>query len=388
MRRFGDRGIRSAAAAAFAVVLVPALVSAGDAGSRGSRPAELAGAFTGPRAELRETVPIARRAAERARSVLSLPLGTLERGHRVRFNGEVTVTTTCVERLQRCIGTPYEFDPKLRAQVVLAARPRQVGSTDPVSRRVGLECEQTRPNRNHHCPLVVGGSFTLSRAQARACARTECRLNMILDAHHKKAEGGEVVVVGADRPDGSVEGGKARLSAALIRAGAQVDRSRRKTTKRRARKLPASGAQRVVYSRRLGGLRSGDVLLARGKQLTSIRRLPYFVASKVVLTTRPDARRPSRLSKRLTTRAGTLTETNGFNCTPGPSAFTSPCTTRKLGLAVIKKTPRYPNGRSRPLYANLVSRAFPKLAQARGSYPPARVRHGGELLVTRLRARP
>jgi len=44
-------------------------------------------------------------------------------------------------------------------------------------------------------------------------------------------------------------------------------------------------------------------------------------------------------------------------------------------------------GAATPLFVNLVSRAFPKLAQARGSYPPARILQGGSLSVRRLRAR-
>ena len=366
-------------------MLLPSVVSAENTASRGSQ-AGLIGKFTGPRAELRETVSIARRAGARERSVLSLALPRIERGDRVRLGGEVTVTTTCVERLPRCIGTPYRFDPRLRARIVLAARPHQVRAGR-VSRRVGLTCEQTRPNRNHHCPLVSRGAFTVSRAQADWCATRDCLLNMVLGAHNSRARGGEVVVIGADRPNGTVEGGKARLTAALIRADADVRAVERRAAKRRVKRLPPSGARRVVYSKRLRGLRAGDVVLAHAKQRTAIRSLPYFVGAKVVIAARPGAVNPGKVGRRATSRGGSLTETNGFNCTPGPSAFSSPCTTRKDGLAVVRKTPRYRGGRPRPLFVNLVSRAFPKLAQARSRFSPARVRHGGELVVTRLRAR-
>lgn len=341
--------------------------------------------MTGRKAELRETVPITRRRGAGEASVLSLALPQVQPGDRIRFSGEVTVTTTCVEELPRCIGRRYRFDPKLRARIVLAKDRDDAGRrTVVVSNPVGLECEQNRPNRNHHCPLVISEAIRIAGLAGLPCPPAKCRLNMLLSAHHPRARGGEVVVVGADQPDGSVEGGKARLNAAIVRAGADLREGSRKTTKRRVRRLPASfdAGQRVVYSQRLRGLEKGEVLLTSAQVRTAIRRLPYFVATKIVIAARPTGRLPTQLARRFASRNGTATETNGFNCTVGPSAFRSPCTTKKEGLIVITRTP------PRPLYVNVVSRTFPKLAQARlGSYPPARVLPGGRLRVTRLQVR-
>jgi hypothetical protein len=358
-------------------VLGCAGVAAGGAPAPGGD--ALRSAWTPRQGELVETIPIARRRLAEPRSVLSLELPKLKRGDRIRFNGEVTATTTCVEGLERCIGRPYRFDPRLGARIVLAGRRGAAGrATEPVSARASLACEQTRPNRNHHCPLVIEGRLTVGRPGALPCNPDSCRLNLLLDAHHRKARGGEVIVVGADRPDGSIEGGKARLSAALSRAGAELQVRERVTRRLRAGSLPAGGTPRVVLSQRLPGLDAGDVLLASARQRTAIRELPYFVAAKIVLSTRPRSRRASRYAKRVTSRAGTLTETNGFNCTIGLSAFRSPCATHKAGLAQIKRTPR------RPLYANLVARSFPKRAQARAAFPPARVKRA-RMRITRLR---
>ena len=373
-------------------LLTPALVGAVDSG-RAPEPGgdDLIGVTTGRQAELRETVAITRRRGAGEQAVLSLALPTLKRDDRVRFNGEVTVTTTCVVRDRRCIGRRYRFDPRLRARIVLAGASRAAGpNTLPVSDRVGVTCEQNRPNRNHHCPLVIRDGIPIQRPGRLPCRPAACRLNMVLGAHHPRAEGGEVVVVGADQPDGTVEGGKGRLGAAVARAGGSVGGVVMRTARRRARRLPASfaGGQRVVYSQRLGDLAAGDVLLVRARQRTRIRELPYFVAAKVVIATRPNARVPGPLTRRIVTRRGTATETNGFNCTVGPSAFRSPCLTKKAGLAVIKRAPKDRRGRERPLYVNLVSRTFPKLAQARrGEYAPARILSGGRLVVTRLRER-
>jgi hypothetical protein len=349
----------------------------------------LIGVSTPRQGETRGTVPITRRKGADPKTVLSLPLPRLKQGDLVRFNGEVTVTTTCVEALPRCVGRRYKFDPRLRAWIELADGAKAGGGRR-VSGRVALRCQQTRPNRNHHCPLVAAGSMRVRSAGRLPCSPSGCRLNMVVSAHHRRARGGEVVVIGADRPDGSIEGGKGRLSAAVARAGRGVEAVARRTTRRRTRALPASfsGGQRVVYSQRIPGLGPGDVLLARATQRTAIEELPYFVASKIVVSARPNARRPGPLARRIVSRRGTATETNGFNCTLGPSAFRSPCRTRKAGLAVVQQTPRDARGRRRPLFVNLVSRTFPKRAQARlARYPPARILGGGELTVTHLRAR-
>ena len=355
------------------------------AGSGGK--AKIRGSATGRRAELRPTVPIASRSGDETRSVLSLKLPELQRGDVVRFNSEVLITTTCVEQIGRCIGQTYAYDPRLEARVVLAGdRDGTRRHTRPVSGSVGLSCEQTRPNRNHHCPLVIeGGSFTVGELRDLPCKASKCRLNVILDAHHPSAASNQFVVVGSDQPDGSVEGGKARLSAAV--SSGRVEIEERSTSRAVHRSLPASfsGGKTVVYSQKLGRLRGGDVLLVRSRQRTSIQSVPYFISNQIVISTRRGAARPSALTRRIVSRSGLATETTGFNCTIGPSAFQSPCPAVKAGMAVIERTPMSKRGRPRPLYVNLVSRGFPKLAQARASFPPARIVDGGRLTVRRLR---
>lgn len=346
--------------------------------------------MTGRRAELRETVPIGSRRDRRTRSVLSVKLPRLSRGSRIDVTGEVTISTTCVEQISRCIGRSYRFDPHLRAWIVLARDPgitRRRRSVE-VSTTTTLTCEQTRPNRNHHCPLVVeGGTLRVGDLKDLPCPADDCRLNMLVDASSRKATGGEVVVVGADQEDGSVEGGKARLGAVVGRGPLRVDR--RRTERERTRKLSASfeGGKEVVYSQRLTNLRRGDVLVARAHQLSGISGWPYFVSDQIIVSTRPGATKPSSLSRRVVSRAGTITETNGFNCTLGPSAFSSPCRSRKVGVARVERVPRSRTGRVKPIYVNLVSRGFPKLAQRRlpRGYPPVRILDGGFLDVTRIR---
>lgn len=366
----------------------PAVGEGGSGGDRGGgdEGGRLQSVVTGRRAELRPTVPIARRAGEKTKSVLSVKLPDLERGERIRFNGEVTITLTCVDQISRCIGRSYGFDPHLRARIVLADEARQAGrGTVPISKAVSLTCQQTRPNRNHHCPLTIdGGSFSVKELRDLPCRPTSCRLNMVLDAWDNRARRNEFVVVGADQPDGSVEGGKARLSAAVSKGRVEVAK---RSTKREVHSVvPASfeGGKTVVYSQRLDNVRAGDVLLLRADQYTAIEGLPYFVSNQIVIASRRNASRPSRLTRRAVSRSGLATETTGFNCTLGPSAFRSPCHSVKAGMATVESVPKSGRGRPKPLFVNLVTRAFPKLAQARG-YPPARIVEGGGLVVRRLR---
>lgn len=392
--RAGAAGIaRGAGLTALAAACLLA-ASGGDADAKpggdqkgGKRDSLLRAEITPRRAELRPTVPIASRKGRKTRSVLSLELPRLRVGERVRFNGEVTVTTTCVEPLPRCIGRPYGFDPKLRARIVVADRADDDGrrSTLAVSRSVSLTCEQTRPNRNHHCPLTIErGSFKVRELRRLPCKPKSCRLNMVLDAWHGSARGGEVVVIGADTPGGNVRPGKARLSAVVQRG--RTAAAKRRTEKRRTRKIPVSfsGGEKVLWSQRLDHVKPGDVLLVRSRQRVAIQGLPHFLASQIVVTTRPNATEPSSWTKRAVSRVGKASETTGFNCTIGRSAFQSPCEWGKVGLAEIHSAPRDARGRPKPLYVNVVARTFPKLAQARG-YAPARLLGGG-MTVTRLRA--
>ena len=120
-------------------------------------------------------------------------------------------------------------------------------------------------------------------------------------------------------------------------------------------------------------------------QYTAIQGLPYFVSNQIVVSTRRNAYKPSSLTRRVISRSGLASETTGFNCTLGPSAFRSPCHSIKAGMATVERTPTTKSGKRKPIYVNLVTRSFPKLAQARG-YPAAHVVGGGGLIVRRLRA--
>jgi hypothetical protein len=305
----------------------------------------------------------------------------------MKLSAEVQVTTTCVTRTARCIGRQYGFSPAVDARLVLAARGREVAgpSAAAVSGRQSVRCHQPRPNRNHHCVLVFRNvAVRLGRARLRLCRPHGCHVNLVLDAHSPRAEPGDVLVIGADRPNGTVEQDMGRLNAIVIPRGSRPPPERLRATRRIHRSLPegapGSGGWRTVYSLKLSGLERGDVIAAAARARTGIGPLPYsaFVSSQLIIAGSRASTHPFRRDVNLD---GRLTEANGFNCTQGPSAYETPCLTRKAGAARIRRHPVDRRGRPRSLYLNLIMRSFPKLARA-GPGDAAAVLRGGFLAAT------
>jgi hypothetical protein len=315
----------------------------------------------------------------------------LAKGDRLEVSGEVTLTTTCVDGSSRCIGRPYSYSPRLGARIFVARGKNDTRgrSVKPIGRRVSLKCRQDRPNRNHHCPLVISSAVKrIKKVTSLPCKPSRCRLNLVVDAHHRRAVDGNVVVVGADRPGGDVDQNKGRLNALLTRAGSRPRIESRRTRKRVTSAMPmgssGSGGHRVIYSVKLPRLRRGDAILARARQLTEIGHLPYsaFIGSELIVATKRSRPRSTGLARRAIANRGNLGAANGFNCTQGSSAFRTPCLTRKVALGLVKRDVVNRRGRSVPLYVNLISRSFPK--RARTGSGDAAIVAGGSLEARRL----
>ena len=348
---------------------------------------------TGNHSELVKTIAITRRRRARPRVAMSLDprtLGSLARGEQLRLNGEVQVTLTCYRSgLPRCIGHSYSYSPKVETRLVLAAG--QAASSGPavipLSTWGGLTCSARRPDRNHHCVLVYPRiTANIGRAAELPCPLDRCHVNMVVAAHDRHAGPRDRLIIGTDRPDGTVEQDKGRLNAIEIPPGAQPRVKRYRATRRRSRTLPVKedGGRRVVYSVRVPGLRRGDALAVEAKQVTVISALPYaaYVSDEIVLARSPRAVEPARPS--VASERGYATEANGFNCTQGPSQFQTPCTSSKAGAIAIRRDSVGPRAGPRALYVNLVSRSKPKhVSAAPGDV--ARVGRRGFLSVVRYR---
>jgi hypothetical protein len=349
---------------------------------------EVRAATTGPRPELVRTIPIGRTRQEVPRVVMSLDpadLGSLEPGTTLRLDGEVQVSLTCVDpQLPRCIGRTYRFSPDVVGQLVLA--PDITSTSAPFAlplgspRRVRCRAEPIA-NRNHHCVLVFDDIARVPSQSQLPCAVGSCFVNLVVRASARQAVPGDRLVIGADERSGAVRQNKGRLAAVVIPPGVQPRVWQLRTTQIRHAELPElqDGGLRAVYSVRLPTLAPDDVLAATARQVTGIRHLGYaaYVSDQLVLARSPDAVRPAQPSA--AADGGHITAANGFNCTPGPSAYQTPCAAPKAGATWIIRPPG-----PGPYYVNLVSRSKPKhVAGQPGDF--ARVLRRGFLEVTRYR---
>ncbi|MGE5200233.1 MAG: hypothetical protein ACM3H9_11375, partial [Rhodospirillaceae bacterium] len=363
-----------------------------------SRPARGSVRFatTGDNSEIERVVPIARRKWAKKRVVMSLGPGALPTFHRndiLRTSAEVQVTTTCVVAGPRCIGKSYGFSPREDARIVLANRRRASGGahTEVIANTHSVRCHQQRPQRNHHCVLVFPPEPTRIRhPRALPCRPSACHLNLVLEADHRPAHHGQVVLVGEDTPGGSIRQDKGRLNAITLHEHVSPPK-RYRTTNVRSHSIPIApsgkAGRRVVYSQRINNLRKGDVIEARARHLVTIASLPYpaFVGTDVILATGPRSVSPTGVAQGAVSTSGGLTEANGFNCTHGASAYSSPCRTTKAGAARIRHTIAR-NGHPTPLYVNVVCAGAPKRARARPN-DAMHVVSGGALVVRRYRVR-
>lgn len=353
-------------------------------------------ATTGDNSEIRRAVPIARHKWTKKRVVMSLGPGALPTFHRhdiLRTSAEVQVTTTCVDfGTPRCIGRHYGFSPREDARIVLANRREETGGRDAkvIAETHSLRCHQQRPNRNHHCVLVFRPEPTKIRHPHRLpCRPSTCHLNLVLEADHPHARDGQLVLVGADTPSGTVRRDKGRLNAITLHKHVPPAK-RLKTGKRRSRSIPIApsgkAGRRVVYSQRINHLHKRDVIEASARDLVTISSLPYpsFVGTELILTHGPRAVSPTGVARGAVSSHGHLTEANGFNCTHGPSTYRSPCRTAKAGAARIRHSIAR-RGHSIALYLNVVCAGKAKRAVPRPS-DRMRVLRRGSLVVRRYRA--
>ena len=335
---------------------------------------------SGNGSERHRTLPITPAAWQRPRVVMSLAPRRLRRpanGDRMRVSAELQLTNNCIHKADpHCVGPPYGYSPKINARIELSA------GTDPTPKRAivlgrGHErCGQDEPHREHHCVLVVRTQGARLRGANALCATRGCRLNLVASAHHRKADGGDRILIGGNRPDGSIPQDRGRLNMTLIRRGTDPDALHLESRRLRRKSVKTDLRRRSVLSVPLRHLHEGDGLEVSAALRTSIAHLPYTVrtTSHLVLASKPGAVTPDSRARRVGNLGGEIDESNGFNC-PLPKGG---CKVRKVGVMKIRRTP------GRKMYANLVLLLGPKRARAH-SGDAARLR-GGVLRVIRYPA--
>jgi hypothetical protein len=344
--------------------------------------------------DLVRKIPITPRPRQDRTVVQSLGPGELPglaSGDTLRASAELHVSTTCVQPDPRCIGRRYSFNPTFSAQIVLASSPDATGGAGTLSltSRVTHACGQRRPNRNHHCVITLPERATpIAAASELPCPPGGCYLNLVTDAYNRHARKGNRLVIGNDQPDGTVHGGRGQLSAVVVPPGFVLAQSFDTTTLLTPTIATGgrhSGFQTVVYSVELDGLRAGDVITASALQNTDVGAfsLPLFVGTEMIITGRPDRTDPA---KAFATGGGELDPANGFNCTQGKSPYRNPCRSPKAGATTITRDAFTSTGDPKPLYVNLITRSYEKVAQGKFGAPGVSLLPGGFLNVTRYPA--
>ena len=370
----GPSPTKRVAALAFLLLALSAPHAGAAAGGGGiAAPGAAVLGTTGNESELVGRVPIARKPGARDRVAMRVDPGQLEPisvGDRLRASAEVQVSTTCVDPGQRCVGRSYEINPTVTARIVLSPSPKADSGFLPLSESRSVLCKQRRPNRNHHCTLTIPNTETqISDLSALPCPPDACYVNLIVGAQNKKAKRGDVVVLGGDQPDGSVEQDKGRLN--VIQAHSNVPVPKPVSSEQLVNtELPLtindSEKRRTVYSVPINAPKAGEVLAFDSAFVTGISALRFntFISSRVIVATDPSKTKSTGKAKSAVPLKGQGTESNGFNCTLGASGYANPCTTRKAGAVrfdrdvVDKRT-----GEPITLYLNVLAGAKPLLAE-------------------------
>ncbi|CAN5215066.1 hypothetical protein BH24ACT23_BH24ACT23_00950 [soil metagenome] len=295
--------------------------------------------------ELRETIPITKKGE--SKTVLSLPpgkLGPVAAGDIVNGYADVEVTTACLEDLSGCPGKHYGYSPKVTGKLVLAKERGKRGAV--VGKARSLTCAQDLPNRNHHCIVRLFESEAL--AKTPSCA-PDCSLNVVLRASSRHAKRGQKLIIGAHAVGRSIDQGKAAFSSAVFPGADTFDPQVTKTTKRVKRSVPIRDGntdEMTVASMRLDRLEKGEALIVEALAIVSTRGHDYNVLSQgqVVLSEKKNSASNKGIPLSVMSNNGKIATENGFNCTPGRSAHSTPCKTLKSGAARIEADSReHPN---------------------------------------------
>lgn len=370
----------TAAAMVLAVLLVTAaLADKGGDGKGGKKVGEVRVATSGGQAELIKLLPITRRQGGTPRTAITLRPGGLPRfraGDRLDLSSEVQVTLNCNEREPRCIGPPYNYDPRVRARLMLNDSPKPGGVV--VGKPQIDVCRQRRP-REHHCVItILRATKNIRELRKLPCRPDRCYANLVLDASHRAADPNDYLIVGGVKPNGAIPQDRGRVNSVLFRPAKARYPKPERTHTRRIRSIPLDLQRHVVYSQRLSKVQPGDSIVARANAFTREAGLPFSVrtSAQLILAESPTAVRPGPIARRVGGK-GEITESNGFNCTRNREV----CVTRKVGVLRARRSSKL-GGEYQPLYVNLVMIAGAKRVDPGNRTYPVVARGG--LSVTRF----
>ena len=355
---------------AFAAAAPLALAIAAAAGAGAGDPPQVRVATTGNNSELVKTLPITRRAGAEKRVVMSMKPGTLPDlavGDRLRVTAELQVTNNCNFRSPRCVGPVYHYAPMITAGLVLARDPTTTSGagTLALAKPQRETCTQRRPDYEHHCVLTfTGGELTVRDPRRLPCPLERCHINVVADVHHPRAHRGDLLMVGGQRPDGTIPQDRGRINVVRLRGTTATDYERSSIAEPLRRRVAPDVKRRVVYSLRLDGLVEGEQLDVHASTRVDISHLRYAVRSsaRVILAEAPRDVRQSDFVKAHANYRGEISENNGSNCTQDEGT----CVAHKVGVVEMRRSALDAGGRPVPLYINVVTVFGPKVREARG----------------------
>jgi hypothetical protein len=384
----GLRGGRAVLIAAVAIAIAIAIAGGALGAPRGDD-AGVRVATTGNGSELVKTLPITRRPGAEPRVVMSMQpsrLPDLVQGDRLRLTAEIQLTNNCNFSSPRCVGPVYHYAPRIRARLLLAPDATTTGGPAalPLARPERETCSQQRPDYEHHCVLVfTDAGLRIGDPGRLPCELDDCFVNLVADVHHPGAGHGDLIMVGGQRPDGSIPQDRGRINAIRIRGATAADFETSSTDQRLHRRLRPDLQRRVVYSQRLDGLREGDQLSVFASMRTDISHLPYAVrtSARLILADSPGAVRQGNFVRHHALDRGEISESNGSNCTQAEGT----CVYRKVGVLEMRQSSVDASGGPVPLYINMVTVLGPKVRKAQPN-DRIQLRRRGGIEVTRYPA--
>lgn len=282
----------------------------------------------------------------------SLP--DLEPGDELEVGVELEVTTdlTVKEAEENArdggkpTGRPYDFAPTVVVDLLLTGDADAAGPGDGKAMRIG-DSERLKLSHDQHHGLFVF-SRKLRVPREGLPWRSETRVNLVASASHAEAKPGQVLLVGQNEFDGSVETDMTALCAIRFRpAGGEVPQAQSER-ELQVKALPIDESEwKVVTAMRLGDLRKNEQMLARAELKTSTKSCGSIgrVKTRLFLADKPEQREPDGKSHAasVSSSTGHLTKANGSNCLPDSREQTF----RKIGVLQIKRDVE------RPVYLNL-----------------------------------
>jgi hypothetical protein len=315
-------------------------------------------------AEQTDYLDITQTQGESPKVVMSLQPPSLSAGDRLNLSSELEVTTDCFQNPDHCalysdgrVGLPYNFNPRVDTQLVLASTNTDTcaggpsATCTPINDLKELRCRQRLPDRNHHCVLVFPeASFDVPEdASALACLPNDCHVNLVASAWNDNVDDqyGYRLIVGEDEPDGSTVQDKGRINAVRLHPDPEGTGPVRSysTADPVATSLQVGDQSTlnhtVIFSQPLQNLKDDEQLAVSANMNTDNSALPYntLIQSKLILTDGHRATTVSDAARKDSTLNGEIAEGNGFNCTHlqftslmTGSPWDNPCLTQKVGV--------------------------------------------------------